>query len=40
MAVFPMQQGYPEAVRICPNIHTMPYELDAFVAAMKELAAT
>ncbi len=31
--------GYPGAVHICPNIYTTPYELDLFVAAMKELAA-
>ena len=37
--IFTVPPGYPGAVRICPNIYTIPYELDAFVAAMKELAA-
>ena len=37
--IFTVPPGYPGAVRICPNIYTTPYELDAFVAAMKELAA-
>ena len=37
--IFTVPPGYPGAVRICPNIYTTRYELDAFVAAMKELAA-
>ncbi len=37
--IFTVPPGYPGAVRICPNIYTTPYELDLFVAAMKELAA-
>ena len=37
--IFTVPPGYPGAVRICPNIYTIPYELDMFVAAMKELAA-
>ena len=37
--IFTVPPGYPGAVRICPNIYTTLYELDAFVAAMKELAA-
>ncbi len=37
--IFTVPPGYPGAVRICPNLYTTLCELDAFVAAMKELAA-
>ena len=36
--IFTVAPGYPGAVRISPNIYTTLNELDAFVAAIKELA--